>query len=145
MKEKQIKITLTVLTLVFCALSFAPCIKETHVYLIDSDYLDKSFVEYLGYCPKLCAVISAIELLLLLRSNKLWSRIFRLILILIKTAAPLPLIKLVSEMRETLGGLYGITYSYNWIGYLLIGFGSLLFILNLVQLLLYRSIKDGRH
>ena len=146
MEKKQIKIILTVLTLAFFALSFAPCIIEIHEYLIGSDLLEESFVEYLGYCPSLCAVISAIELLLLFRSNKMWSQIVRLILILIKTAAPLPLIKLMAEISPSfIGGLTRVTYSYNWIGYLLIGFGSVLFILNLVELLLYRSSNAGLH
>ena len=145
MKEKQIKIIFAVLTLVFFALTFAPCIIETHEDIIVSASLEKSYVEYSGYGSSLCAVISIIELLLLFRSNEQWSRIVRLILILIKTAAPLPLKKLELAIFQPFAGLTQITYSYNWIGYLLIGFGSLLFILNLAELLLYRLINDGRH
>lgn len=138
-KRNIIKIVLVILILAFMAVSFMPCIKETESTLIGK--IEKSEIVRVNdsqYCPMFCAVISVFELLLIFISKKVWSKIVRFILNLIKIAVPLPLLNYMDNLFGGGAAAIYINYSFNRVGYLIIGIGVLIAILNLIDIFMYK-------
>lgn len=128
MKEKTtdlIRPVSFILIGVFFALSFAPCIDEIPVPITSAPIVEDVFSDAISFAPMFCGIITVIELLFLIFSRKTYSKIIRLILDIVKTAAPLPLIRLSYEILVPIGGLLRNEYRLNWLGYIIVVIGAL--------------------
>lgn len=122
MKKKNEKNLLLLSALIaFAAVSFGPCSMETVTYIIDVHGLGTTgygYVDYFPYAPIIVCPVTAIELLLVIISNRRWARVLGILLHVLKSAVPFLLYR--HELANIMGGLAGHKYSLSWLGYILL-------------------------
>lgn len=104
----------------FAAVSFGPCIMDAVTYVIKVDGLGDGgyMVDYLPYAPIFVCFVTALELLLVIISNRRWARVLGILLHVFKSAVPFLLYRL--RVFEKTGGLFSHEYSLSWLGYILL-------------------------
>ena len=138
-KVKEINWLLIFSLVISAAVSFGPCIRQLNTYIIPTGHLSGSegFVESLPYMPFFFCIVSAIEIVLVIVSNRRVLRLIGMVLHLFKMVVPFTLYSL--GVFEMAGGLVATTYTFSWVGYVLLGIG-------VITLILYVSdiIKNNR-
>jgi len=137
-KQKNRKLPLIIALVVLAVMSFGPCVYEVHTYVIDSFdvFAGDSFSKTMTYMPIFFCFVSALEIMLILISNRRWSRIIGIFFHLFKMIVPF---FLYSEgVFLSYGGLTSITYRFSWFGYIFLAVGVatlVLYVLNLKNII----------
>ena len=130
---KQLKrlssLLLLIAILAFAGMSFAPCLTNgSYSFVKETGYAYTS-----GYASGFCCVVSVIELLLLLKSQKVGASVLGAVLNAVKAFAPLPVLNGFARLLP--GGIMGETYYYSltvW-GYAILCLGGIITLLYIID------------
>lgn len=123
------RIGVAFLTVLFFALTFVPCIRMVSF----NGWTMEESVSYINCGPAFYGVVSFFELLLVFCSQKMWAKIIRVILSLVKAVAPLLSIVILNKLGVLFSDLF-ISYTYNSFIYIITGLGIVLVIIHFAAL-----------
>lgn len=136
-KVKNINLLLVFSLVALAAISFGPCIREIKTYVVLRDLIQPTnYVESLPYSPLFFCIVSAIEIVLVIVSNRRVLRLIGMIMHLFKMVVPFALYRMGIFLMI---GDPVKTYTFSLVGYVLLAVG-------IVTLILYGVdfIKNGR-
>lgn len=128
------KLLTFVLMIAVLVLSFFPCNKINHYSGPWSNEITHT-VQYVGFMPAFCVIITIIELLLLFLSNRMWSKVIRFVLNLVKITFPIGSFYFQDKLDEIICDIGGYNIYLGWSVYVIIGIGIVIGAVEIIDII----------